>query len=291
MASVYLGCPLWAHPPWKGHFFSARADRDAFLPEYARVFDTTEGNATFYGLPAPETVARWAQQAPPSFRFCFKFPRVVSHDRMLEGAEAETAAFFERLSPLRGRLGPFFLQLHERFGSDRLPVLERYLDQLPKEHAYAVEVRSAAFFREGEPETRLNGLLADRGVNRVIFDTRGLFASPATDAFTVDAKRKKPRLPVRLIATGSAPFVRFVGDPQVERNDGALRVWAQVVSRWMDEGRTPYVFLHHPDDAHAPELARRFHRLLHETTPQRVPPPARWPAEDDTKPEVQLSLF
>ena len=102
MANVYLGCPLWAHAPWKGRFFTAKASREDFLPQYARVFGTTEGNATFYGLPAPETVERWAAEAPSDFRFCFKFPRVISHEKALVGAETETKAFFERLAREEG---------------------------------------------------------------------------------------------------------------------------------------------------------------------------------------------
>lgn len=291
MANVYLGCPLWAHAPWKGRFFTAKASREDFLPQYARVFGTTEGNATFYGLPAPETVERWAAEAPADFRFCFKFPRVISHEKALVGAEAETKAFFERLAPLGHRLGPFFLQLHESFGADRLTGLERYLDALPKAWTYALEVRAPEFFAEGPAEARLDALLTERGVNRVIFDTRALFASSATDSATLDAKRKKPRVPVRRVATGRCPFVRFVGDPHLETNDPLLQEWARTAARWMAEGRTPYLFTHHPDDHFAPDLARQLHRWLHEASPTRVPPPAPWPVESERPPATQLQLF
>ena len=60
------------------------------MPQYASVFDTAEGNATFYGLPSAETVARWAAEAPETFRFCLKFPRVVTHDHALAGPTAAT---------------------------------------------------------------------------------------------------------------------------------------------------------------------------------------------------------
>lgn len=267
------------------------------MPQYAGVFATAEGNATFYGLPSAETVARWTAEAPESFRFCLKFPRTISHDAQLEGAGAgdgdETRRFFERVAPLAeaGRLGPCFLQLHQNFDARRLPVLRAFLDTLPKGLSYAVEVRHGDFFDGGVNERAFDEALGERGVDRVIFDTRGLFASNATDEATLDAKRRKPRTPVRLTTTARRPFVRFVGDPEVAKNDAALETWAGVVARWIAEGREPYFFTHHPDDVHAPELGRRFQRMLHARSPEKVPSPAAWPCELAPRKPVQLGLF
>lgn len=276
--AVHIGCPVWAHAPWVGRFFTAEARREDFLPQYASVFDTAEGNSTFYGLPSVETVRRWAAEAPSAFRFCFKFPRTVSHDRRLAGAGAETAEFLARLEPLGARLGPFFIQVHPSFGPPELPVLAGFLRGLPREFAYAVEVRHRGFFDEGAGEAALNRLLGECGVDRVTFDTRGLFASKADDPVTLDAKRKKPRVPVRFTATGRRPFVRFVGDPDVPANRSALAAWARQLATWVAEGREPYFFTHHPEDTHAPALGRLLQGLVHEVLPAMPAAPA-WPAE------------
>lgn len=287
-----IGCPAWAHTPWVGSFFTANARREDYLPQYASVFATTEGNATFYGLPSAETVKRWAREAPADFRFCFKFPREISHDRQLLGAEAATGQFIDRLAPLGERVGPCFLQLPSGFGADRLPVLAAYLSSLPAHFTYAVEVRHLDFFDQGAKERALEALLAEKGVDRVIFDTRALFSAKAADAVSREAQRRKPRLPVRFSATGPRPFVRFVGDPMIASNAAILQEWALVVARWIGEGRTPHFFVHHPDDAHAPALARMFQSLLHAVEP-RVPPPAIWPGEREPKTTApaQLDLF
>ena len=286
---LYLGCPVWAHAPWRGTFFTREARREDFLPQYAGVFDTSEGNSTFYGLPTRETVARWAAEAPATFRFCLKFPRAITHDLQLVGAAAATAEFLDRTAPLGERLGPFFLQLHASFGPVRRRELEEYLRALPQDRHYAVEVRHADFFAGGAAERDLEALLADCGVERVNFDTRGLFASAATDEFTRDAQRKKPRVPLRTTALTPRPFVRFVGDPDLARNAAILDAWADTVARWLAEGRSPYFFTHHPDDAWAPALARDFQRRVRARTPA-VPEPAEWPAERERPPE-QLSLL
>lgn len=279
---------MWAHAPWVGRFFTADARREDFLPQYASVFGTAEGNATFYGLPSVDTVKRWAREAPTSFRFCFKFPREISHERQLEGAGEATARFFERIAPLADRMGPCFLQLHHAFGPGRLRALEDYVASLPSAYTYAVEVRHRDFFDGGPNESALDTLLRRLGVDRVLFDTSALFAAKAVDEATLDAKRRKPRLPFRRTHTGRHPFVRYVGDPDLDVNDAALARWAGIAAEWLGAGLEPYFFVHHPDDAHAPALARRLQRALHAALPSLPPPPA-WPCEHPAR--GQLSLF
>ena len=288
---VRIGCQGWAHPPWVGTFFTRDARREDFLPQYASVFGAAEGNATFYGLPSVETVKKWCAEAPADFRFCFKFPKLISHELRLVGAEAATRQFFERVAPLGERLGPFFLQVHQSFGQRELPALEAYLRSLPKEFQYAAEVRHRDFFDEAAGERTVNDLLGTLGVERVSFDTHGLFASPARDEATMAARQRKPRTPVRFTALGQRPFLRFVGDPVVERNTALLAEWADHVARWIGEGRTPWFFAHHPDDLHAPAIGRIFQQMLHERCPQ-VPAPPVWPVEKESVDRgEQLGLF
>lgn len=290
-----IGCPVWAHAPWVGRFFTDDAKREDYLPQYGSVFATAEGNATFYGLPSADTVKKWTEEAPAHFRFCLKFPREISHDGQLIGSSAgdgpEVGRFLSRVAPLGDRLGPFFLQLHASFDPRRLHVLRTFLTQLPREFSYAVEIRHADFYDSGTHEHALNGLLEELQVDRVIFDTRGLFASAATDEATLDAKRRKPRLPARTTATGRHPFVRFVGDPEIDKNEAALSVWAHIVARWLEEGREPYFFTHHPDDIHAPGIGRRFQKKLHALVPAHIPPPGAWPCELVPRTPEQLGLF
>ncbi len=155
--------------------------------------------------------------------------------------------------------------------------------------AYAVEVRHPAFFADAGAEAELNGLLAGLNIDRVLIDTRALRAADASDPIIREAQRKKPDLPVRVVATGPHPFVRYIADPEVEANLPWLQGWADVVAGWIAEGRTPFFFLHAPDDFYAPRLARFFHRLLSERAPVGTLPP--WPAEQEGPPLEQLALF
>jgi uncharacterized protein YecE (DUF72 family) len=151
-----LGCPVWACPDWVGTLFSTK-DRKKWLGEYSSVFGTVEGNSTFYGLPAMDTIKRWADSSCDGFRFCLKFPKAISHDRRLIDAEVETELFLDILKVLAeaDRLGPSFLQLPPTFSAVEIDRLKSYLQSLPTDFSYAVEVRHADFLIRG----RLNRLL------------------------------------------------------------------------------------------------------------------------------------
>lgn len=288
----FLGCPVWSNKAWAGEFFTADARPADYLRQYASVFNTVEGNTTFYGLPKRDTVRRWLDETPPHFRFCFKFPREISHHLRLKDAWGETCAFLDALAILEERLGPFFLQLPPSFSGQELPSLEAFLKSLPSQYAYAVEPRHEDFFRAGATEHAFHTLLESLNIGRVIFDTRGLHATERADAdaTTMDAQRRKPKVPARFVATGRYPFVRFVGHPVIEKNEFHLLQWAQLVERWLAEGKEPFLFMHAPDDFYAPHLARYFHGLVTKLTDTAgtLPP---WPIERQNSSDGQLSLF
>lgn len=279
LARCHLGCPIWSNRDWVGDLYTPNAKSGDFLRQYSAVFDTVEGNNCFYGLPRPGTVARWCAEAAPGFRFCFKFPRLISHERRLRAVEAETVEFLQRLTPLAeaGRLGPSFLQLPPSFRPDDLPVLRAYLAALPSAFQYAVEVRHRAFFAKGEEERQLNRLLLELGLDRVMLDSRALFAAEPVEADTRLAQSRKPRLPVHAISLGPRPFIRYIGHPDPEANRPFLAPWLDKLALWLSEGREPYVFMHTPNNRQAPHLARLFHQLLHARCADvgTLPP---WPA-------------
>ena len=55
--------------------------------------------------------------------------------------------------------------------------------------------------------------------------------------------------------------------------------WVDVVVDWLREGRSPTVFIHTPDNADAPMLARRFHEEIRARLPQLDPLPRPVPVE------------
>jgi uncharacterized protein YecE (DUF72 family) len=285
---IYLGCPVWACGDWGGQVYPEKSPRSAWLQWYSRTFNTVEGNSTFYALPSLESTQRWVEQTADGFRFAFKFPRLISHELELAQADEPTSAFLHRLEPLAqaDRLGPTFLQLGPRFGPDRFDWLRRYLMRLSRESKWAVEVRHHGWYDAGTNEHRLNDLLAELEIDKVLFDSRPLFDSAAEDETEAASRLRKPKTPVRQTVTGRHPMLRIVGRNRAELADHFFDQWAPIVARWIGDGLVPYIFTHAPSDSCAPALARRFADRLQQQLPEadfRIPKP---PA-----PARQLSLL
>jgi uncharacterized protein YecE (DUF72 family) len=256
----YLGCPGWGLKSWVGRLFPAGTRATEFLERYAEVFNTVEGNTTFYALPAAETVARWRDQVPDDFRFCFKFPREISHDKLLIDCGAEVAIFLNRVAPLGDKLGTLFLQLPPRFDGSQLPRLRAFLERLPRSLRYAVELRHASFFHDGPDEADALALLRAHRVDLVTMDTRGVHAGKSLRF--ADVRARKPDLPVRIRSTADRPIVRCVPHEELDAARGFVESWAPQLARWIREGKRPYFFMHAPDDVLAPENAYTFHAML-----------------------------
>lgn len=273
-----VGCAMWALPAWRGRWFADGPD----LERYASWCSAVEGNTTFYALPPSSTVARWAELTPPSFRFCFKLPKAITHERRLRQTRDQVLQFAERLAPLGPRLGPVSIQLPPGFGPPDLGTLAAFLEEAPSDLDWSVEVRHPDFFGGGRFDKRLNELLAERGVDRCVFDTSAFFAGPTpASPAEAEAYERKPRHEVRPIASGRHPIVRWLGETDPEANPPLWQRWIRPMVRWIQAGREPYVFIHTPDNTHAPELARRFHADVAAQIPEleALPSPRRPPLQ------------
>ncbi|WP_417639755.1 DUF72 domain-containing protein [Klebsiella aerogenes] len=223
------------------------------LNHHTRHVNCVEGNTTLYALPKAEIVDRWYQQTHDDFRFCFKFPATISHQAALRDCDDLSHEFFTRLAPLESRIGQYWLQLPATFGPRDLPALWHFLDTLPKNFTYGVEVRHPEFFAKGDAEQQLNRGLHQRNANRVILDSRPVHSAVARNPAMIDAQKKKPKVPVHAVMTAEQPMVRFIGSDDMGQNRELFRVWLQTLPKW-HQSATPWLFLHTPDIAQAPEL-------------------------------------
>jgi uncharacterized protein YecE (DUF72 family) len=288
----FLGCPVWTSPEWKGTVFRTKSPRNQWLKEYSSVFPTVEGNSTFYALPSLDTARRWAAETEPGFRFALKFPQIISHDRRLTDAGPETRAFLEILEILKAgdRLGPSFLQLPPTFDATEFAKLRSYLEALPADFPYAVEVRHRDYFDSAGTEAALDRLLTEFGIDRVLFDSRPLYSGPPVTETEMVSQTRKPRSPYRRTVTGRRPLVRIVGRDNLEASRPWLAEWSSIVAGWIRDGLEPYVFTHAPNDAFAPELAESFHELLREHLRQ-IPQLPTWPGRAEQAAPRQQMLF
>lgn len=274
-----VGCPMWAHRPWVGRFYPAGTRPGTELALYATWCNAVEGNTTFYAQPSAATVARWCEQAPAGFRFAFKLPRTITHDKRLRDVAVEVRGFLDSVAPLGARVGPIQVQLPGSFGPDSLDALRAFLRRLPAEHRWAVEVRHPAWFEPSPATAALDELCVSRGIGRVVLDTRPLYAAEAASEAAAEERRTKPRLPIRLDAVGPHPIVRVIGQDSPDGTLDGVRAWIPQVADWLGEGREPFVFVHQPENLDSPALARAFHAEVAALVPDLapLPPPAGQP--------------
>lgn len=283
----YLGCAVWAHSSWSGVLFPRGSRSADYLRLYSRRLTTVEGNTTFYATPSAETVQRWADETPASFRFCFKLPRDVSHQGVLAARLRETEAFVQRMAPLGERLGPFFLQLPPGYSPYQIDDLAAWLSAWNPAYRLAVEVRHLDWYAPQE-EAALMALLERQGVGRVLMDVRPLDLGPllGVEEDLRRARDNKPDVPLHPLRSAPFTLVRYIGHPDVERNDTLLDEWAARVHTWIAEGTTVFFFMHCPVERESPLLCRALQRRL-EGTPGV--PPLPWDSAVDEG--EQLTLF
>lgn len=256
-----IGASSWSAPSWVGVFYPAGTPPGGYLAHYAREFDTVEIDATFYGIPEARTVDGWRERTPPGFLFSAKVPQSITHERMLEGCEAEMAEFVGVMDRLGEKLGPLLLQFRY-FRREELPDpgpflerLERCLPGLPGGHRYVVEVRNKSLLTE-----RLLDALRRHDVALAFIDHPWFF----------DIGQLMRRTGSR---TTDFAYVRWLGDRHgIERRtttwdrlivdrSAEMGRWVPAIRTLMEEGRSVYGYFNNHYAGHAIGSIRLFHEV------------------------------
>ena len=277
-----LGLPAWGFAGWQGAYF--RSGEPA-LSDYARVFNTVEGNTTFYRVPEISTVRRWREAvAETDFEFCWKLPREVTHSPAPDLDLLDI--FLNRMAPLGPHNGPLLLQFSERTGPDQLNLVRRILDRLPADRRHVLEVRHPAFF--DQPEL-LTGLIKEYDLGRVCMDTRPLYQGDLDHPEVQRARHEKPRVPVLPALGNGLEFIRLVLHPDGKSNPPWIESAARRAADALARDEQVYALIHCPNNQHCPELALAFHDDLGRTLNRPDwPPLPPWPG---APPVDQPSLF
>lgn len=205
---------------------------------------------------------------PDGFHFCAKLPRAISHEGKLEHHIDDALSFVEIMGQLGPRLGPMFLQLPPRYSTKLLADLQAFLAHWPPTVRLAVEVRHLDWF-DPPHHTALNELLAKHNMARVVIDTRPIrtlkgdkiLRGSAYESL-LEARERKPNVPVIPERTANFVFIRYIGHPQLTYNIAFLDDWSGYLVSQLREGANAYVFCHSPDNMIAPYLCRELHQRI-----------------------------
>lgn len=226
---IYFGCSQWGYSNWKGILYPSNAKPGKFLYHYSREFNCVEVNPTYHDYVDTERITHWQQQVNEGFKFCPKFPKLISHDKMLYGVKELTDDFIYRTSCFRKNLGISFLQLHPEFMPEELPVLEGFLKSLPKAFKISIELKPKFLEHTNTRDAALR-VLAENKAGIVILDTRETFG-----------------LINNYKLTNHTAFIRF-NSYGIEIDKPRIDNWVKMITAWSQKGLPEiYFFLHFPE--------------------------------------------
>lgn len=243
------------------------------LASYSAVFNAVEGNTTFYHVPDAATVSAWKDAIEgQDFRFCFKLPRNITHERRPD--MQMLALFLHRLEPLADNIGPFQLQFPQWAGMAHLRRLKPVFDAVASRHDAVIEVRHPELFRQ--PEV-LEPLLEYYGFGRVMLDARALYQGDRHHPDVLAAVHEKPDVPVLGTVYNRLAFVRLILHPGDTDNARWIDEWATRTAQWLSEGLVPHIMIHCPNNQYCPTFADTFHRALMRVSDAPMPALPAWP--------------
>ena len=147
--NIKIGCTGWSYQGWSGTFYPRNLKSSEWLKYYAKIFETTEINSTFYRIPAQEIVRKWDADTPRYFRFTAKFPSIITHEKRLEGVDSEVFSFLTSLAPIHKKISALVLQLPPSLSFEEAkPRLTRLFELLPDDFVYPIEGRHESWFSE-----------------------------------------------------------------------------------------------------------------------------------------------
>ena len=206
---VLTGTSGWQYRHWRDAFYPRDVPQSRWLEYYAGRFATVESNATFYRLPARETLEQWRARTPDGFVIAVKASRYLTHVRRLRDPDEPVRRMLDVFAGLGEKLGPVLLQLPPRMPADTAR-LDQVLRLFPSGVRVAVEPRDPSWWTD-----EVRGVLTDRGAALCWADRGGTEVTPLW----------------RTAGWGYLRFHQGDGDPWPRYTEGRLRDWAKRVAQ------------------------------------------------------------
>jgi uncharacterized protein YecE (DUF72 family) len=262
---LFVGTSAFTANGWPGTFYPAGMKPTDYLSFYATRFKTVEIDSTYYGPPSVSTVTTWRDKTPPDFVFSAKVPQSITHEKALVGCDTEFSQFIETMDILGDKLGPLVLQFpyfdRWKFSTqdDFLAVLRPFLEKLPADHKFAVEIRNNTWFT-----AVFAGLLREHKIALVLQDSSFM---PRPWEFTEKVD----------FITADFVYVRWLGDRKrieaqtktwdktvLDRRED-LTKWVQLFRQFLSRDLKLYAYANNHYAGNSPATVKLFWELYRET--------------------------
>jgi uncharacterized protein YecE (DUF72 family) len=278
--NLLVGTSSWSSADWCGSFYPDPIEPGEMIQVYSGKLQTVEIDATWYRIPSRKQVESWKLKTPEGFIFSAKVPKIISHDKYLEGCENELNEFIAAMSGLEERLGPMILQFpyvakgkdpeEYKTGADFVRRLRKFIPLLPREFKWGIEIRNSLWLQPA-----LLDLLRSRSLSLVFIDY-----------YTMDPL---PKLAQRSETfTASFAYVRFLGnrkemDTAIQQAQEAglrkhgfesllrdrttqMRAWIPPIKALLAKGFPVYVYFNNHYAGYAPGSVELFEKLFNDET-------------------------
>ena len=236
---VYIGATGWGMKEWVGTYYPTGAKATDYLKAYGKQFNSIELNTTHYRIPTVSDIQKWKNDTPPNFRFAPKLLQFISHERNLGLSNNLTQQFCDAIEGLEEKLGVCFMQLPPYFGTQNMPILERFLKQFPKNIPLAIEIRQEGIFHNRKYTFEYLDILEQNNTFTVLTDVAGR------------------RDVLHQGITGKTVVIRFVGNDLHLTDYARIDAWVLKLKEWFNLGlHEVYFFIHEPDSLNVPILAQ-----------------------------------
>jgi uncharacterized protein YecE (DUF72 family) len=235
---IYIGCAKWGRPEWVGKIYPFKTKEKDFLQHYVQHYNCIELNATHYKVYGPKGIENWAAKAVgKDFKFCPKMYKGVTHFGGLANKKFLSDEFLRGVVAFKDLLGPIFIQVSDSFSPKRKEELFAYLQSLPTDLQFFIEVRHSDWFLKDDIREEFFNFLKNNNLGAVITDTAG------------------NRHCAHMHLTVPKTFIRYVGNSLHSSDYTRIDAWVLRMQFWISMGiEELYFFMHMHDEATSPEL-------------------------------------
>jgi uncharacterized protein YecE (DUF72 family) len=276
--NLLVGTSSWSSPDWCETFYPDSTEPGEMIRIYAGKLPTVEIDTTWYHMPGRKMIETWKSKTPDGFIFSAKVPKVISHDKYLEGCEAELNQFVSVMSILEEKLGPLILQFpyvakgkdpeEYKTGADFIRRLKGFVKLLPREFKWGIEIRNSRWV-----QPPLLDILRSRDISLVFIDY-----------YTMDPL---PKLASREdVFTAPFVYVRFLGNRQemdaavkkaleeghrkrpweslLKDRAGQMKLWITPIKNLLARNIPVFVYFNNHYAGYAPGSVELFEKLFNE---------------------------
>lgn len=276
--NLLVGTSSWSSQDWCGSFYPESIQGGEMISVYSQKLRTVEIDSTWHAMPTRTMVEAWRTRTSDGFIFAAKVPKVISHEKYMVDCEPELRQFISVISRLGDKLGPLVLQFpyvakgkdpHEyQTGADFLARLRKFVDLLPGEFQWGVEIRNSKWLG-----AELLDTLREKRISLIFIDY-----------YTMDPLPKLAHRPE--VFTAPFVYIRFLGNHRqmdeavrAAREEGKrkrdwesllidraeqMRAWVDPIRQAVRRGTPVYVYFNNHYAGYAPGSVELFSALYNE---------------------------